>query len=64
MCAGVGKTFTMLQSAHAEKSKGKDIVIGYIETHKRKETKELIKGFELIPRKTYEYKGTVLTKQI
>ncbi len=60
MCAGVGKTFTMLQSAHIDKSKGTDVVIGYIETHKRKETEDLVAGLELIPRKTYEYKGTTL----
>jgi len=60
MCAGVGKTYTMLKSAQAEKFKGTDLVIGYIETHKRKETEELVKGLEVIPRKSYEYKGTVL----
>jgi len=58
MCAGVGKTYTMLQTAHAEKLKGSEIIIGYIETHNRKETAELVEGFELIPRKTYEYKST------
>ena len=60
MCAGVGKTFTMLQAAHLDKAKGIDVVIGYIETHKRKETEELVEGLELIPRKTLEYKGTTL----
>ncbi len=60
MCAGVGKTFSMLQSAHTDKSKGIDIVIGYIETHNRPETNELINGLEVIPRKTYDYKGTSL----
>lgn len=58
MCAGVGKTYTMLQTAHAENLKGRDIIIGYVETHNRKETAELVDGFELIPRKTYEYKST------
>ena len=58
MCAGVGKTYTMLQTAQAEKSKGCDIVIGYVETHNRKETAALAEGFELIPRKTYQYKST------
>ena len=58
MCAGVGKTYTMLQTAQAEKSKGNEIIIGYIETHNRKETANLVEGFELIPRKTYEYKST------
>ncbi len=60
MCAGVGKTFSMLESAHIDKSKGKDIVIGYIETHNRPDTTELLKGFEIIPRKVIEYKGTKL----
>jgi two-component system sensor histidine kinase KdpD len=58
MCAGVGKTYTMLQTAQAEKLKGNDIVIGYVETHNREETAELAVGFELIPRKIYEYKST------
>jgi len=58
MCAGVGKTYTMLEAAHAEKLKGTDIIIGYVETHNRKETAELAEGFELIPRKTYQYKST------
>jgi len=60
MCAGVGKTFSMLESAHIDKSKGKDIVIGYIETHNRPDTKELLRGFEIIPRKVVEYKGAKL----
>jgi two-component system sensor histidine kinase KdpD len=60
MCAGVGKTYTMLQTSHAEKLKGNDIVIGYVETHNRKETSDLVEGFELIPRKTYEYKSTLV----
>jgi two-component system sensor histidine kinase KdpD len=58
MCAGVGKTYTMLQTGQAEKLKGKDIIIGYVETHNRKETAELVNGFEVIPRKSYPYKST------
>jgi two-component system sensor histidine kinase KdpD len=60
MCAGVGKTYTMLQTAQAEKLKGNDIIIGYVETHNRKETAELVEGFELILRKTYQYKSTTV----
>jgi len=48
----------MLQAAHIEKKKGNDIVIGYVETHKRKETEALVHGFEIIPRKVIEYKST------
>jgi two-component system sensor histidine kinase KdpD len=62
MCAGVGKTYTMLQTAQAEKSKGCDIIIGYIETHNRKETAELVEGFEVIPRKSYQYKSTTVSE--
>ena len=58
MCAGVGKTYSMLQTAQAEKKKGNDIVIGYVETHNRRETVALVDGFEVIPRIAYQYKGT------
>src|SRR4030065_2108191 len=60
MCAGVGKTYTMLESAHAEKLKGIDIIIGYVETHNRKETTEMAEGFELVSRKTYQYKSATI----
>jgi len=60
MCAGVGKTYNMLKAAQTEKSKVCDIIIGYIETHNRIETAELVEGFELIPRKAYEYKSTTV----
>ncbi len=60
MCAGVGKTYSMLQTAHNEKVKGFDIIIGYIETHNRKETTSLVKGFEVVPRKVYPYKTTLV----
>ena len=52
----------MLQTAQAEKSKGCDIIIGYVETHNRKETAHLVEGFELIPRKTYQYKTTTVSE--
>jgi two-component system, OmpR family, sensor histidine kinase KdpD len=60
MCAGVGKTYSMLQTAHAEKTKGIDIIIGYIETHGRKEITELAEGFERISRKRYDYKSATI----
>lgn len=58
MCAGVGKTFSMLESAHIEIAKGKNVIIGYIETHKRTDTDELLNGLEIIPRKVIDYKST------
>ena len=60
MCAGVGKTYTMLQAARVEKLKGCDIIIGYIETHKRKETEALVEGLEVIERSRYDYKSTAV----
>jgi len=62
MCAGVGKTYTMLEVARAEKLKGIDIVAGFIETHHRIETDDLAKSFEQIPRKAYEYKSTTVSE--
>ena len=60
MSAGVGKTFRMLQEAHTLLKKGIDVKIGYIETHNRKETHELLAGLPIIPRRTIFYKGKEL----
>src|SRR5579885_1251142 len=49
--AGVGKTYAMLEEAHRLKKAGVDVVVGWIETHGRKETEELRAGLEIIPRK-------------
>src|SRR5215469_17861486 len=55
--AGVGKTYEMLQQAHARKKDGYDVVIGVVETHGRKETEALLAGLEAVPRRRVEYKG-------
>ena len=60
MCAGVGKSYSMLEAAHERKREGIDVVIGYIETHGRKETERLVDGLELVPRKKVDYKGTLV----
>ncbi|MEP7264725.1 MAG: sensor protein KdpD [Bacteroidota bacterium] len=60
MSAGVGKTYRMLQEAHALLKNGIDVKIGYIETHNRKETHELLQGLPLIPRRKLFYKGKEL----
>lgn len=60
MSAGVGKTFRMLQEAHTLLKKGIDVKIGYIETHNRKETHDLLEGLPIIPRRTIFYKGKQL----
>jgi len=60
MCAGSGKTYAMLKAAHVAMSEGIDIVAGYVETHGRKETVELLDGLELIPRQQRKYRDVVL----
>ena len=55
--AGVGKTFAMLEEAHRLKSAGVDVVVGWIETHGRKETGALIGDLEVIPRKKIPHAG-------
>lgn len=57
MSAGVGKTYRMLQEAHALLKNGIDIQIGYIETHNRTETHALLAGIPIIPRRKLFYKG-------
>ncbi|MEP7285488.1 MAG: sensor histidine kinase KdpD [Chloroflexota bacterium] len=59
MSAGVGKTYAMLEASHQRLAEGVDVVIGYIETHKRAETEALVAGLPIIPRKKLEYHGSI-----
>ena len=60
MCPGVGKTYAMLEDARREQ--GRDVVIGYVETHGRKETDALAEGLPKVPRRSLEYRGVTLTE--
>src|ERR1700722_5861793 len=60
MSAGVGKTYRMLQESHTLLKNGVDLKIGYIETHNRKETQQLMEGLPEIPRRKLFYKGKSL----
>ncbi len=60
MSAGVGKTYRMLQEVRALLRNGIDVKIGFIETHGRKETHELLEGLPVVPRRTLFYKGKEL----
>lgn len=60
MCAGVGKTFTMLQDASKVSGKGKDILIGFVETHGRAETEFLLFHLPQLSRKQIKYKGFLI----
>jgi two-component system sensor histidine kinase KdpD len=55
--AGVGKTFTMLTSARERIREGNDVVIGWVETHRRKETDKLAEGIQRIDPVKINYKG-------
>src|SRR3954465_10435132 len=57
---GVGKTYEMLQSAHAKRKAGIDVVVGFVETHGRAETEALVRGLEVIPRKKLDYRGQIV----
>ncbi|MDQ3253454.1 MAG: universal stress protein [Acidobacteriota bacterium] len=57
---GVGKTYQMLEDAHAFKKQNVDIVIAAVETHGRADTAALIEGLERVPAHRIEYRGVVL----
>lgn len=59
-CAGVGKTYKMLQEANLKKKTGIDVIVGIAETHKRRETGELLKDLEIMPRKKIKYSGITI----
>lgn len=58
--AGVGKTYRMLEEAHALRKRGVDIVLAYVEPHGRPETAALVDGLEVVPRRTLEYRGVTV----
>lgn len=60
MSAGVGKTYRMLQEAHLLLKNGIQVKIGYIETHGRAETHDLLLGLPEIARRKLFYKGKEL----
>ncbi len=56
MCAGVGKTYAMLQDARQRRQEGVDVVIAIIETHKRVETEALLKDIPSLPLREIHYR--------
>lgn len=61
-CAGVGKTYRMLQDSIVNKRNGVDIVIGLIETHGRSDTQALTADLETMPRTYIEYSGITISE--
>ena len=54
---GVGKTYAMLQEAHALKARGLDVVVRHGRNYGRPETEAQIKDLEVIPRRKVDYRG-------
>ena len=57
---GVGKTFAMLEGARAARAAGTEVLIGWLETHGRRETEALAEGFERLPAREVEHRGVTL----
>lgn len=58
--AGVGKTYGMLLAARQRRAEGLDVLAGYVETHRRAETEQLLEGLEVLPPRLVEYRNTQL----
>ena len=58
--AGVGKTYAMLEAAHAAQRRGIDVAVGYVEPHQRPQTSELLNGLECLPVLSVNYRGVRL----
>jgi two-component system sensor histidine kinase KdpD len=56
---GVGKTFAMLDEGWRRQQRGTDVVVGYVETHGRRNTLAQIRDLEVVPRRTIEYRGSI-----
>jgi two-component system sensor histidine kinase KdpD len=60
--AGVGKTYAMLNEGRRRLDRGTDVVVGFVESHGRQRTEEMIDGLEVVPRKTVDYRGSLLAE--
>jgi two-component system, OmpR family, sensor histidine kinase KdpD len=58
--AGVGKTWRMLEEAHALRQRGVDVVGAFVETHGREETAALVRDLEVVARRRQEYRGVTV----
>ncbi|MFC9694704.1 DUF4118 domain-containing protein [Kribbella sp. NPDC056951] len=59
---GVGKTYKMLGEGQRRLARGTDVVIGFVETHGRQHTAEMLEGLELVPRRIVDYRGASFTE--
>jgi two-component system sensor histidine kinase KdpD len=59
---GVGKTYRMLDEARRRSERGSDVVVGFVECHDRRGTKDMLTGLEILPRVGREYRGAQFTE--
>ncbi|MFI7688719.1 ATP-binding protein [Nonomuraea sp. NPDC049655] len=59
---GVGKTYAMLGEGRRARERGRDVVVGLVETHGRPRTAALLEGLEIIPRRTVVHRGATFTE--
>src|SRR6478736_7361023 len=57
---GVGKTYAMLQAARTASAEGTAVIVGLVETHGRRETEELLRGLEVLPRLSVPYRSRMV----
>ncbi len=59
---GVGKTYAMLGEGHRRAERGTDVVVGFVETHDRQHTAEMLQGLEVVPRREMTHRGAAFTE--
>jgi len=62
MAPGAGKTYAMLGEGQRRKARGSDVVVAYVETYGRRKTEEMLRGLEVVPRRTLTYRGATFTE--
>src|SRR5947208_12506970 len=55
---GVGKTYAMLDEGWRRKERGTDVVVGYVETHRRPKTEAQVRDLEVMPRRRLRYRDS------
>jgi two-component system sensor histidine kinase KdpD len=59
---GVGKTYAMLSEGHRRAERGTDVVVGFVETHDRPHTAEMLQGLDVVPRREMTHRGAGFTE--
>ena len=59
----VAKTYRMLEEGHRRVARGTDLVVGFVESHGRPHTLELLEGLDIVPRRRIDYRGVVVEER-